>query len=195
MDALLLLGPTGSGKTPLGDWLHTHGGGRHFDFGAHLRAGTGLTPAEKEFVRDVLARGALLEEETFYIAEKILRAFIAGHESERLVLNGLPRHVGQAVAIAPIVNVTTVLQLQATAAIIRERLRRNSGGDRTHRADDDLALVEQKLATFAARTLPLVDHYRQRGARIVTLMIEVDQTPGEMAAAAAAAGTTADLPV
>ncbi|MCX7427258.1 MAG: hypothetical protein NTW96_16720 [Planctomycetia bacterium] len=40
-DAMLLLGPTGSGKTPLGDLLERRGlGGRrcvHFDFGAHLR--------------------------------------------------------------------------------------------------------------------------------------------------------------
>jgi hypothetical protein len=42
LPALLLLGPTGAGKTPLGDWLEAHGlWGRpchHFDFGANLRA-------------------------------------------------------------------------------------------------------------------------------------------------------------
>jgi len=105
MDALLLIGPTGSGKTPLGNRLEAQGLARHFDFGAQLRAGTGLNAAEKEFVREVLATGALLENETFYIAEKILRAFMAGHEDELLVLNGLPRHVGQAVALELLVNV------------------------------------------------------------------------------------------
>jgi adenylate kinase family enzyme len=184
MDALLLLGPTGSGKSPLGNWLETHGlqdrRCRHFDFGAHLRAGTGLNASEREFVREVLAKGALLENETFHIAEKILRTFIAGHEAELLILNGLPRHVGQARAIEPIVNVTTVIQLQADAATIRERLRRNSGGDRTGRVDDDLALVQQKLATFAARTLPLLEHYRQRFARVVTVPVKLEMTPQEM---------------
>lgn len=185
MDAILLLGPTGGGKTPLGDWLQTHGLAgrrcRHFDFGAHLRAGTGITSAEQEFVREVLAKGALLENETFYIAEKILRAFITGHEEELLVLNGLPRHVGQAAALEPIVKVTTVVQLQADAATIQERLRRNTGGDRASRVDDDLALVRSKLATFAERTLPLIEYYRQRGARVVTVPAGVTTTPQEMA--------------
>ena len=39
--AVVLLGPTGSGKTPLGEWLEAKGlGGRrchHFDFGTRLR--------------------------------------------------------------------------------------------------------------------------------------------------------------
>ena len=181
MNAWLLLGPTGSGKTPLGDWLQTHRGYRHFDFGAQLRAGTGLTTTEKEFVRELLATGALLENETFPIAEKILRAFLAGHEREPLVLNGLPRHVGQAVALEPIVRVTTVVQLRAEATTLRERLRRNSGGDRTGRVDDDLALVERKLATYAARTLPLIQHYRQRGARIVPVPVTTATAPAELA--------------
>jgi len=40
-DAILLVGPTGAGKTPLGEWLQLHGlwGRRchHFDFGTNLR--------------------------------------------------------------------------------------------------------------------------------------------------------------
>jgi adenylate kinase len=184
MDAILLIGPTGSGKTPLGDWLQAHGlaGGacRHFDFGAHLRVGTGLNASEQEFVREVLATGTLLENETFHVAEKILRAFIAGHEDELLILNGLPRHVGQAVALAPLVNVAAVVHLQADAHTIRERLRRNAGGDRTGRVDDDLTLVERKLATFTERTLPLIEHYQSQGVPVLTTMVGEETTPKEM---------------
>ena len=61
-DAILLLGPTGSGKTPLGAALEEHGVcGRqclHFDFGENLRAcaeGRGtLTDEEMAFLRGVL---------------------------------------------------------------------------------------------------------------------------------------------
>jgi len=67
--AVLLLGPTGSGKTPLGDALQREGfGGRrchHFDFGEQLRhatgVGDGLDAADIAFVRKVLEEGALLE--------------------------------------------------------------------------------------------------------------------------------------
>ena len=65
-NAVLLLGPTGAGKTPLGNYLEENGLGDcrcvHFDFGENLRmvAGggdTSLTLSERSFVQDVLERG------------------------------------------------------------------------------------------------------------------------------------------
>ena len=182
--AILLLGPTGAGKTPLGDWLQTHGlagrNCRHFDFGAHLRAGTGLNAVEREWVQQLLTTGALLENETFSIAEKILRTFLDGHQDELLILNGLPRHVGQAIALEPIVSVIALIELRADAATIRERLRRNSGGDRSGRTDDDWVLVERKLATYVERTVPLIEYYRRRAVPILTTVVGVDSTPKAM---------------
>ena len=59
----------------------------------------GFTRDQIAFVQKVLKSGALLENETFHIAERILRAFMetsgVGPET-LLVLNGLPRHLGQA---------------------------------------------------------------------------------------------------
>ena len=113
--ALLLIGPTGSGKTPLGDLLDREGLWHrrccHFDFGERMRrivagaggmgvppmggvstgetpvgptvkmpvprrmgivaGGAALSPTVVEFLRGVLASGALLEDEHFHIAEKI----------------------------------------------------------------------------------------------------------------------------
>ncbi len=85
-DAILLLGPTGAGKSPLGDCLAEQGLGErrcvHFDFGAQLRhvaehGGRGLTEDDVAYVRKVLTEGALLEDETFYIARAILEGFMA----------------------------------------------------------------------------------------------------------------------
>ena len=81
--AILLIGPTGSGKTPLGDLLELRGLWQrpcyHFDFGRSLRraadgrqASGVLTAAQVEFVRDVLQAGRLLEDEDFGIAEAVL---------------------------------------------------------------------------------------------------------------------------
>ena len=70
--AALLVGPTGAGKTPFGEFTEQHGFcGRpckHFDFGERLRAvvasddGLGLSPTEIRTVRNVLEAGALLED-------------------------------------------------------------------------------------------------------------------------------------
>jgi adenylate kinase family enzyme len=137
MQAILLIGPTGSGKTPLGNWLASNGWHgrrcRHFDFGAHLRAGTGLTGEEQAFVTGLLARGGLLENEHFHIAEKILRAAVAGDEEALIILNGLPRHVGQARGLESLLSVIGVVVLAAGATTVLARLAHNSGGDRTGR--------------------------------------------------------------
>ena len=79
---LLLVGPTGSGKTPLGDLLQEKGLWDkrcvHFDFGANLRK-IAETPAGSSFftngkidiITHSLSTGVLLENENFHIAEKI----------------------------------------------------------------------------------------------------------------------------
>ena len=193
-DAILLVGPTGSGKTPLGELLQQQGlGGQacsHFDFGDQLRRATsaelpppGLNGKDVAFITSVLRSGALLEDEHFYIAEIILRDFIIDNLSSDdglIVLNGLPRHVGQANDIDDIIAVKTVIHLFCTAEIVFERIAANSGGARTGRADDARAAISNKLEIFTRRIEPLIEHYRNCGAKIVTLQVETQTTPQQM---------------
>lgn len=194
LQAIVLLGPTGSGKSPLGDWLESQGlwGRRchHFDFGAHLRAtaaagpSSRFTPDDITFLHRVLHEGALLENESFQIAEKILDAFIAQRGinlSDWLVVNGLPRHVGQARALESRLAVIMVVQLNCETRAVRERLRLNSGGDRAQRTDDNETLVARKLEIYAQRTRPLVEHYQQQGARMIKVPVGVATSPAEEA--------------
>jgi adenylate kinase len=193
--AILLLGPTGSGKTPLGDWLQQHGlwGRRcfHFDFGRELRrvaAGKGppLGPGQAEYVRHVLKTGELLDDEHFGVAESLLQAFIAGRAPgpyDLLVLTGLPRHVGQAEALAPALDVAAVVRLSCPPEIAVERIRTNAGGDRSGRPDDDAAAVGSRLARFERRTAPLVQWYRRHGATVCEFDVKVTTTPADVAAA------------
>jgi adenylate kinase len=190
LPAWLLLGPTGAGKTPLGDLLQQRGlwGRRcvHFDFGANLREIAGrqradewITAEDVDFVCDVLRRGALLEDKDFPLAERILRSFLAARHADaetRVVLNGLPRHVGQARALATVVDVEMVVELVCSPETVWERIRQNTGGDRTGRADDDQESVRRKLAIYSARTAPLVEHYRTSGCRIESIEVTGQST-------------------
>ena len=188
--ALLLIGPTGSGKTPLGNLLERKGlrgmRCRHFDFGAQLRRAaelapdfTSLTAAEQQVVRDALASNRLLAPEEFTIAAKILAEFLrsdTGWHRTLVILNGLPRHVHQAVALEPLVDVPWLVHLHCTPETVRERIRRNWGGDRAGRSDDTEEAVARKLSIFAEQTLPLLAHYRHKGAHLIEIEVEVTST-------------------
>jgi len=180
-DALLLIGPTGAGKSPLGDLFEQKGmSGRrclHFDFGSRLRAVAeaalppeGFDAAEHSFIRDVLGKGLLLENRHFHIAEKIVRHFLREKEhaaDDLVLLNGLPRHRDQAEDMGRLVHVSAVAVLECSPEVVCARIRLNSGGDRTGRADDDIGLVRRKLRIFAERTEPLIAYFSSAGAAVV----------------------------
>ena len=214
--ALLLLGPTGSGKTPLGQMLEARGlcGIRcaHFDFGENLRAVVAgdspdamISQTDIDFLQGILATGALLEDEHFPIAERILRRFLAQHtlgataglsssagntvgQANRgaryfgsigslVILNGLPRHVGQARAIDAILEVHAVVCLECSGETVMLRLESNIGGDRDDRSDDTLDQVRMKLDVYRRRTTPLVEHYSRKNVRIKSIEVTPAMTP------------------
>jgi adenylate kinase len=197
--AILLLGPTGTGKTPLGDLLVRRGwrgqACLHFDFGANMRelvaqnqADEFVTRADLDFLRSVLKSGTLLEDEQSPLAARVLQQFMAcGGNHAWLVLNGLPRHVGQARTMDSIVTVRNVICLDCSAETVLARIRSNVAGDRTERTDDDPEAVRRKLEIYRERTAPLVEYYRQQGASLLTVSVTAQSTPTEIYEAACAA--------
>lgn len=191
---MLLVGPTGVGKTPLGDALAESGVGTrrclHFDFGANLRriaAGSNVPDTfdadDLRIVQEALTAGVLLEDESFYIAKKILYAFMkdmAIVDRDLLILNGLPRHVGQARDTDRLVNMNAILSLECTPDIVRARIHRNTGGDRTGRFDDSLVEIRAKLKTFQERTRPLLQYYANKGIPVHHLIVGMETTPAQM---------------
>ena len=192
--AILLMGPTGSGKTPLGDEIGRRGiGGRrciHFDFGASLRAlasgpdaARWLTEAEVGAVRASLATGALFEDRDLPMIARIVERFAKGTRlgpGTLLVLNGLPRHKEQAEGLAGILAVERIVRLEADAEVIRDRFRLDPGGDRAGRADDTVEAVRKRIADYRERTLPLLEYYRRRGVPVVTVRVTAAMSAAEM---------------
>ena len=193
VDAALLLGPTGSGKSPLGDHIAMNGffgkKAHHLDFGAELRAvllrndsSLLFTTFEIAFIRGVLEQGLLLEDHHFPLAGKIIVSFLdrSGFSSEDvLVPNGIPRHAGQAKDISSVMSIRKLILLECSAYSVFCRLLANVGGDRTGRTDDDAALVESKLRLFNERTAPLVDHYRDTGTTLIIPIMVSDTTTAD----------------
>jgi len=192
--AILLIGPTGSGKTPLGRLIEK---ARlrarrcvHFDLGENLRKVAAvpdhvsfLAPDDLKIVVECLMSGRLLKDSEFHIARKILLSFARANgvgEDDILVLNGLPRHIGQAVDIDEVVKIEAVVYLKCSAEVVAERIRLNTGGDRTLRVDDSPDEVQRKLRIFEEQTIPLLDHYRRKGVRIIEVDVGPDSTPIDM---------------
>jgi adenylate kinase family enzyme len=192
--ALLLLGPTGAGKTPLGDLIEERGlwdlSWAHFDFGDQLRKIAAGDSAEGRFgddevaaVQRVLDAGALLENEDWPLAQRILREFLAERmlaPQACVVLNGLPRHIDQAKAVDAIIDVGTVLSLRCTSETVLHRIRANVPGDRAGRDDDDEEMVRAKIALYYERTAALVEHYRERDIPIRRIVVTANMTADDI---------------
>lgn len=181
---VILMGPTGSGKTPFGNYLEKKGlwntRCHHFDFGENLRKtaysdnGCEFSAKEKIFLRDILEKGILLENESFNIALKILETFIKRknvYNGDYLLMNGLPRHIGQAESLKSLLDVTHIFHLDCSADTILTRIATNAGGDRTGRTDDTLTLVREKLRIFEERTSPVKEYYCSNGAGLINFNV------------------------
>jgi adenylate kinase len=194
IDAILLLGPTGVGKSPLGASLARHGlfgrHCRHLDFGLELRLAVSYRECsiaysknELNFIQGVLERGLLLENEHFSLAEKIISLFLnrtGFSQKDILILNGIPRHAGQAKDMEKIADVHALIVLDCTADDVHNRIKYNVGGDRTDRIDDNKELVKKKIELFRERTAPLIGYYEQSGRRIFRICVSDDMTEENM---------------
>lgn len=140
---------------------------------------------ERAVILNSLASGALLEDEDFPIAAKILDRFVRERRlgpGDRLIMNGLPRHAGQARRLEKSVKVCAVIELAGTSAVIDKRIRRDAGGDRAGRVDDSLKAIERKLEIFETRTRPVIDFYARREVPIISIPVGARTTADEMLA-------------
>jgi adenylate kinase len=191
--ALLLIGPTGAGKSPLGMLLEEKTGWAHFDFGHRLRMiasgddAHGLNNDDVNFIRNLLEEHALFPDERFGIVEKIIAFFLNERvDAPGIILNGLPRHTGQAKSIAPLLDVCCLAVLNCSPEDIAERIIRRKKGltsDHSDRSDDTPKAIAKKIEIFHNRTKPLIDFYRERGIKILDLPVSAETDESDLASA------------
>ncbi|MBC7363876.1 MAG: nucleoside monophosphate kinase [Candidatus Aminicenantes bacterium] len=188
--AILLLGPPGSGKTPLGEYLSAQRfasrSAFHFDFGQQLRdlVNTGaqgvFTPREICRVKEAIKQAALFEKEDRELVRKILADFVKRHDlqpGDWLILNGLPRHPEQVDWVSELVEIKLVVHLLCPLEISQKRITTGFLEDRSERSDDSPEKLTARYQTYLERTLPMVNFFREKKIPVVELAVLENTTP------------------
>ena len=86
-----------------------------------------------------------------YARRRVVLGFMTAHHAVPrtcILLNGLPRHIGQATAMEAVLEIRAVIHLRCSPETVFARIDADTGGDRAGRVDDDLEAVAEKLAIF-----------------------------------------------
>ena len=192
---LIFLGPPGAGKGTLAgiavDMLKTP----HISTGNIFRAAVAAESELGRKVKAILDAGKLGDDETTIA---LVRERLAEEDArEGYILDGFPRTIPQAEALAAFSRVDRVVNFDIPDASVVERLsgrlvcracgfnfhaRSNPpskagtcdhcGGEVYTRDDDRPLAIEKRLQVYREQTAPLIDYYRARN-----LLIDVDARP------------------
>jgi adenylate kinase len=197
--AILLIGHSNAGKSPLGDAIENElsiDGKRfiHFDFGRILRAicsgkiDTGLSAREMAYIQSVM-NGTLIDDTHFPCVKKIILWFLRKKrfdpDGDTLVMNGLPRHLGQAKGLDEIpVKIVSIIYLHCSpqTAYLRKCASELGNGfeNRKNRKDSEHFVFIRKLQSFESDTKPLLAFYQNRGVPIRTIDVKFATSPEVM---------------
>jgi adenylate kinase len=155
---LLFLGPPGAGKGTQAALLAERHQLLHLSTGDLLRAEVKAGSALGQEAEAVMARGELVSDA---LVLAIVRSRLEGHTGGWL-LDGFPRNLAQAEALDDLLaeldqRIERVLLLELEDGVLIQRLLSRG------RADDNEAVIRNRLVVYQEQTAPLIDHYRQLG--------------------------------
>jgi adenylate kinase len=160
--SILLFGAPGSGKGTQGKILGTIPGFHHSSTGDLFRSLDLQSPMGRKFW-EYAGRGELVPDE-FTIS--LWKQYIKGMEmvnqfhpeTEFLVLDGIPRNLGQARLLDDTLEVVQVIYLRADLNKMVERLKRRALKE--NRIDDaNDAVIKRRLEVYERETRPVLDYY------------------------------------
>lgn len=162
-NAFLLFGPPGVGKGTQGKILGCVPGLRHLATGDMFRAMDKQSDLGKQ-IRAYMLRGELVPDDlTIKLWQQYVQQLVMDKvfkpAADVLVLDGIPRSVNQARALAPYINVLKVVHL--TCPNIDEMVRRMKGRTlKENRPDDaDEAVIRRRFEVYEAETRPVLSYY------------------------------------
>jgi adenylate kinase len=157
---VVLLGPPGSGKGTQAEQL------RELGFvplatGDLLRAAREADTELGRQAAEYMDRGELVPDE---LIDAMLAAELGNLDGQAVLLDGFPRTVAQADALAKVLadherELDRVVLIEVPDEVVAERIGNRGQG----RADDDPETVRERLRVYHQQTEPLVEYYDGRG--------------------------------
>ena len=156
---LLFLGPPGAGKGTQAARLCDAHSMKHLSTGDLLRSEVAAGTALGQEAEAVMNRGEL-------VRDALVLAFVDSQmkavAADGWLLDGFPRTVPQAEALEPLLKelqqpIEAVVLLALDDAVLIERLLARC------RADDNEAVIRNRLEGYREKTAPLISFYRDKG--------------------------------
>ncbi|MDR1787617.1 MAG: adenylate kinase [Treponema sp.] len=192
----IFLGPPGAGKGTLAARAVSFLKIPHISTGAIFRAAIGARSPLGLKVKAIIDAGKLVDDET---TVALVQERLAAPDAQAgYILDGFPRTIPQAEALAGFSRVDKVINFDISDAGVLERLggRRvcrgcghnfhvtfdppaqdglcvHCGGEVYIRDDDKSEAVQKRLEVYRAQTAPLIGYYREKG-----LLYDIDASPG-----------------
>jgi adenylate kinase len=166
----VLFGPPGSGKGTQAELIIRDFGLTHVSTGDMLRAEASTGSALGREVAPLMAAGKLVPDD---LIVRVIQERLRQDDARRgVVLDGFPRTVAQAGALDEMLvangqQVGLIIALEVPVDDLVERLlgRAREQG----RTDDTGEVIRERMVEYEAKTAPVLDHYRDRGARVARI--------------------------
>ena len=152
---IIILGPTGTGKSTQAEFISKMLKLKHIEAGALLRR----LAKKNKLVRNFIDQGRLVPKE---IVVKLVKKEIKN--SKNFLLDGFPRTLSQLKSIDIKPDLVLFLKVDKYNLIKRLLLRK--------REDDSKENIEKRYRIYLKQTLPVLNYYRKKG-----ILIEINGNP------------------